>query len=126
MIKGKVQSDNLDSIMQEIETEIDMDIELETQLFASRLRSALVAKIGANKLSHFKIEVGSKDIEIIPIDQTGEFLLSGTKPHLIQAGGKPMPIGGGKFARRVSHPGTPSIIDEIEEAIEIALGGSFL
>ena len=125
MIKSSVHSDNIENIIDEALMSLDMELEMKTAIFAANLQSSLLEFVGLEKMKHFNVEAGIDSVTISAIDDVGEVLLHGAGPHVIQAGGKPMPIGNGKFARRVSHPGTPSIINEINKAIESAARGVF-
>jgi hypothetical protein len=74
-----------------------------------------------DKAKHFEVTMeGGGFMTIItvgPKTNAGSFMLTGTKPHKISSGARPMPLGDGRFAYTVSHPGTESRRKEIEGAI---------
>jgi len=59
-------------------------------------------------------------VEMRPINEKGQLLFSGAKPHSYSST-RPMPIGDGRFAYRVSHPGFKGKEQEIKKAMRQAV-----
>lgn len=86
--------------------------------------------LGPEKMRHFDVIIypdpDTLIIRVVPNDDIGKMLYSGTERHPIT--GISMPIGDGAFANYVNHPGTegygPQIDEIINEALMIAYGGS--
>lgn len=59
-------------------------------------------------------------VEMRPLNEKGQLLFSGAKPHSYSST-RPMPIGDGRFAYKVSHPGFKGKEKEIKEAMRKAV-----
>jgi len=84
------------------------------------VENALYVTIG-DKASHFKVDIFPDElgvmIDVSPIDDIGIFTIEGTKPHKIVSS-SPMYIGSNStFSMSVSHPGTDSEGEAIEQAV---------
>lgn len=76
------------------------------------------------KSKHFTVQIqpGAYYMTVVlkPKDAVGSYIYKGTKPHYISSS-EPMPIGNSRFARNVSHPGTDSERDKIDNAVRRSL-----
>lgn len=84
------------------------------------IKSRLQQSLGS-KAKHFGVKVEPSDnggmvIDVGPVDDVGNFIYHGTKPHIIKSPNA-MFLGGGVFAHTVLHPGTESMKDEIKEIV---------
>jgi len=94
---------------------------------ANLLKAKASAKIKAElgpKASHFTVEIVPAGIvtQIVlrPVNEKGTFLFYGAKRHSYSSS-RPMPIGDGRFAYRVDHPGFEGKRKEIEKAMREAV-----
>lgn len=79
--------------------------------------------LGSDKMRHFDVIIYPDPetiiIRVVPNDEVGQMLYTGTERHPIS--GESMPIGEGLFANHVDHPGTKGYGAEIDEIINQAL-----
>jgi len=83
-----------------------------------------LSEILGEKAQHLSVEMSGggilTTITVKPNSNVGKYMWSGTSPRQIVST-RPMPIGQGLFAYKVSHPGTKGKEREIEKAIGRAL-----
>ena len=136
MIEGRWRGiDTLDDLEDRLYSDaITNHDNAEGMMIAARqyVMTMLEQLLGPEKMRHFEVVIGPSDdnfiIDVIPIDDVGKMLYTGTDRHPIA--GESMPIGEGLYANFVDHPGTPGYATEIDaivnQAIMIAYGGSFV
>lgn len=79
-----------------------------------------LAQVLGDKSRHLDVSLSGGGfmtiITVQPKDAAGKFMMTGTNPHRITSN-RPMPLGDGRFAYSVEHPGTKGKGEEIEAAI---------
>lgn len=127
MIRGKISNEqmpdktgeklmNLDQVAQGRAVQFSL-------LLQQNIRSNLADVLG-EKARHLDVSINQGGfvtiITVKPKTSVGKFMWSGTRPHRITSQ-RPMPIGDGRFAYSVTHPGTEGKSREIDAAINRAI-----
>lgn len=103
--------------------QVDRRYKARNTMITLMLRSAISRNLSqaiGEKSKHFVIQVIPAGTYMVvtlrPKDAVGSYIYKGTKAHSISSS-EPMPIGNGRFSRNVSHPGTASERERINNAV---------
>lgn len=127
MIKIDIDDRGIDRLMEEVnrmESRVTLAVTEIIALGSMMIRSKMKELLG-DKAKHFGVSVepgqeNSLTVVVGPVDDIGNFIYHGTKPHIISSPNA-MYIGGGVFAKTVLHPGTESMKDEIRKIVSDAM-----
>lgn len=124
MITGQVKNENN---LRKISERLD---DIDGKLFAQKMQMVLSIKqavemelsaLLGDKMKHFGVSIGNNGmnytVKILFTDDAGKYIYYGTEPHTIRSSGTAMPIGSGRYAQSVQHPGSKGMKKEIDEAI---------
>lgn len=127
MIRAKVtNTDGANKIAQRVMSvdQIAQGRAVQFSLLLQQNIKANLADLLGEKARHLDVSINQGGfvtvITVKPKSAVGQFMWSGTRPHRIQAT-RPMPIGDGRFAYTVNHPGTKGKDKEIRAAMTRAL-----
>jgi hypothetical protein len=88
-------------------------------MLRERIRLNIAAILG-EKSKHITIDMDAGGfvtvITVKPNSQVGKYIWAGSRPH-VKRSSRPMPIGDGRFAYKVHHPGTKGKEEQIHAAI---------
>lgn len=127
MIRGRVTNEKMPEKIGDKMMGLDQAVQGKAVQFAlllqQNIRSNLADVLG-EKARHLDVSINQGGfvtiITVKPKTSVGQFMWSGTRPHRITAQ-RPMPIGDGRFAYTVNHPGTAGKSREIHSAINKAI-----